>query len=444
MISRILRHGGPGFILFSAFAVETACQVVRTVVLARLLHPSEFGLAVAMALVAAIVEMVSGGGAERFLTYAKDGGRRRVLATMHILWMGRGFGAGLLMLALAWPAAWALDAPHAWQSFAILALAPVLRCAANLRPIQWQRIGRYGPDAAAVMAAALLGVLAAIGGALLFGDHRAMVLSLIVSAAGYATATRIISWRVGRLLAWHPEVARRAMAFGMPLLLNGLALQALGQLDRLFVGILLGAAALGLYSPAMMLLMLPGSLIARVAVSLWQPKLSASLHRQELAAFERRFRTIDLGLAGCAVALSVGWLLGGAFALQLLLGPAYRLDHWTCALLAMGLVWRLGRYSLNLRALALGQTGLITRANLIAAALLPFTALALWLHPQFYVAAAGFAVAELLGYGVTFLLLCRVAPSLPPRILLWWGGAMLLLSASLILAWLGRAGTLPG
>ena len=391
------RSASSGGVVTLAFGLETAAQLLRTLVLARLLPPQEFGLAVTASLLFGIVEIITMGGAERFLIFARHGGSRRTLGVMHSIWLLRGIVAGLLVLGLAWPFAWLVGHPEAAQSFAWLALASALRGLAHLRTIQFQRIGRYWPDASAVIVSNLAGLGVAAAWGWWWRDHSAVVAGLVTSCAVHALVTWLWMGRIPWRPTWHRSTLREALAYGLPLTGNGLALAVLGQVDRLVVAALLGAAVLASYSLAIMMLILPTTLISRVAVPWLQPALSAAWHVDPSGGYRLRFGAVNealilLALLGACVATGLGDAVLG-----LVFGADYRVGDKVFALFGVAFFFRVGRVSFNLAGLAAGHTMALLRANLFAAMTLPVTALALWLAPVLEVAACGFVLAEVVG-----------------------------------------------
>lgn len=437
---RFLRSGA---LVSVAAGAEIGAQALRAVILARLLGPDEFGLAVMASLLSGIVEVVSMGGAERFITFARHGGSRRTLACMHTIWLLRGFVAAGLLLLLAGPFAWMIGRPDAQATFSWLAFAPLLRSAAHLGVVRCQRAGAYRPDAVAALAGSICALAGAALGGWVMADHRAMILSILMQAMAYAVVTHIAARRTAWRLAWHWPTILEALRFGLPLTANGLALQALGQLDRVIVGALLGPRVLATYSPALMILLLPTTLASKIAMPWLQPRLSAAWRQPGHGDFAQQLRIIDRGLALLALLGGIVAAGFGDLVLGLVFGPAYLVGAAVFGLFSVGFVFRMGRVSLNVAGLAIGQTMWLVRANMTAAVTLPVTALALMAWPHMGIAAAGFMLAEATGFLATARLLRRdratatLRPEAPwfgaAAAVLLWGGALAVLDPGI--AW---------
>ncbi len=100
-----------------------------------------------------------------------------------------------------------------------------------LWPEQVQRGHRFGPWAAASVVSSVAGLGAVCAAIWVLHDHRAVVWRLSAQALAMVAATHALAAVPYRLsLAAVP--LQRALRFGVPLMVNGLALAAMAQLDR--------------------------------------------------------------------------------------------------------------------------------------------------------------------------------------------------------------------
>ena len=199
----------------------------------------------------------------------------------------------------------------------------------------------------------------------------------------------------------------------MPLLLNGLALAASFQLDRMVIGAWLGVVELGIYGLCMALFLQPISLLLRLANTALQPRLSQAWHADRLGSFQVLAGQIGrygaaIGAAGAAAAAC----LGAPF-LQHVFGPGYVASDMFLVLLATGgVLMRLCRGALNLLGLAIGRTSDLMISNVAGAAALPITVAAFYVYPHIELA----AFAGLLGEVLTcFVATCHCCGSIAAR-----------------------------
>ena len=395
-------------VMVASLGLEYGSQFGRSMVLARSLAPAEFGLAASMAILLALVDMGTGIGADRYLVQAKDGDTATALAIAHTLTLGRGvLNAGLILL-LAPITASVLHAPGEAGAYAWLAVVPLLRGLEHLWPEQVQRGHRFGPWAAASVASSVAGLGAVCAAVWVLHDHRAVVWGLSAQALAMVAATHALAAVPYRLsLAAAP--LQRALRFGVPLMVNGLALAAMAQLDRLLVGSFLGLAQLGRYSLAVMLFYLPSSLLLRAMVSVFQPRLSACWHAAPESRFPRMFQRVSLGVSLAAVASAVVVCIAGNPLLGLIFGRDLQVGDTFFCVFSLAVYTRFAKNGVNVAGLAMGRTRDLMVANLFGMSGLCVTAAGLMVWPSLVVAAIGAMVGEIAG---TLAAYARLGPML--------------------------------
>ncbi len=390
----------------AAMAVESAAQFARSMLLTRQLGVTEFGIAAAMVTLLTLIEMSTYGGADRYLVQARDGDTREALAVAHTLTVARNIMSAALIALFAYPTAKLLGVPQAAGSFTWLAVIPLLRSFEHLRLEQLQRNHRFGPWAMASAATNLVGLVAVAVAAALLRDHRAVLWGLGTQAVALVLSTHVAAGVRYRFSFAAAPVARAAR-FGMPLMLNGLALAVLGQFDRLAVGTFLGVGQLGRYGLATMIFYVPTALLMRVMITVLQPRLSAAWHRSPLWEFPNMFRQINGGVAGIAALCGAAAAVIGSPLLALLFGPAYAVGDSFFAFFSLGIFFRFARTSVNFGGMAMGRTMDMMLSNVPIALGLLVTIAGLRLAPSLVVAAIGSLVAELIGAVAAFVLIRR-------------------------------------
>src|SRR5271157_94803 len=132
-------------VVSGGLATEYGAQMIRMLVLARLLGPTEFGIVVSLNALYALVHMSTWFGVERFLIQVRDGHRRNWLDVAHTLSFAKGVLGAAILLLLAWPTTWLLSIPDALGSFLSLALVPLLAGPTHMRVQQLQRRHVFWP-----------------------------------------------------------------------------------------------------------------------------------------------------------------------------------------------------------------------------------------------------------------------------------------------------------
>jgi O-antigen/teichoic acid export membrane protein len=271
---------------------------------------------------------------------------------------------------------------------------------------QMQRSGRFLPAAAAEAIGALLGLLASAVAAFVAHDYRAVLWGLGVQAAAAVLLSQLFARGIPYRFSADRRLMRDALRFGVPLLLNGLALAAAFQLDRIVIGAWLGVVELGIYGLWMALFLQPVSLLLRLANTALQPRLSEAWHADRPGSFQvLAWKTgrylAAFGAAGAAVAACAGAPL-----LYRMFGPGYAASDIFLVLLAGGGIFmRLCRGALNLLGLAIGRTTDLMISNIVGAAALPITVAAFYVYPHVESAAFAGLLGEVLTCVVAMLLL---------------------------------------
>jgi O-antigen/teichoic acid export membrane protein len=357
---------------------EFCFRFVRTVILSRLLTPDNLGASVALATILTSCELVTDVGLHHFVIVWANKSPAQSVAVARQLAILR---AGLIAAAIATLAPWIadlLDASGHLFSIRWLAVVPLIRSFTNWRILQIQAEYRYAPQAIANVAAQLGAVIAVIPAVALFHDERAMLASLIIEAVVYVVLSHLLLPRY-RVTSIDPAVRRAAFAFGLPLMVNGVGLLVLSQLDRIIVAHLFGLATLALYSLVLNLAIAPTSPLGQAITSLSLPLLG----RSQADATQSRQASLIVCLAllvsGAAYAVGTGLFLD--LLVPLIYGPHYVVPPAFRALVAVIAWLRIVRLGPNLILLAHSRTNRLTAGNIVAGCgLFIGFLLAIWSH----------------------------------------------------------------
>jgi PST family polysaccharide transporter len=245
--------------LSAARAIQAAATFLALPLLARLLDPSEFGL-VALAMVFVLFTMAfsdAGMGQSLVRTPPED---KAVWSSA--FWM-IGLLAGsltLLLLLIAWPAAWIFGEPRLAPLVVALAPLPLVQGLLSPAIADLQRREQFTQLALAEILGAVTGVAAAIAVALADGGAWALVVQQLaqwaMKAAVVCAATRFRPGFVFKRNGLEPHFRFGRDTAGWSLI-NFFA----RQVDPLVIAKLVGTSALGLYSMAHRLMSLPSYLV---------------------------------------------------------------------------------------------------------------------------------------------------------------------------------------
>lgn len=257
--------------LSAARIFQLAASFVAVPFLARMLTPTDFGLvALAMSMVV-------------FFTYIGDAGLGRSLVRTRaddaLTWSSAHWavvlltiGLGLLILALAWPAASFFGEPRLAAIMAVLALAPVLLGLVEIPAASLLQKEKFQWLAGAEFASAIAGIVVALWLALAGGGAWALVWqhltqrivkAIVVIGACDFRPRLVLSLPT---LAGHLGFARDTLGWSMMTFVSR-------QADTLIVGKFLGAATLGLYNVAVRVMQLPVNIFGGSLNSAIYPRL---------------------------------------------------------------------------------------------------------------------------------------------------------------------------
>ena len=282
-------------------------NVLITAVVARILSPHDFGV-FAVALTAyAIISSVGELGISACLIRA-DLDIDSLAPTVTTISVLSGAVFAVAMAALARPIATAMGAATAVGPIRVLALAVLLL---GIFAVPTSQMGReFKQDKiflanaiAFVPATALLIVMAETGSGALAFAWSMVARQLVVGCVLLVIAPRY----------YRPGLARKALSvifgFGIPLAAANFTNYTLLNIDYLFVGHLLGAAALGIYMLAFTVASWPSGLLGGVINSVSMPAFSRMKHdpallRGSMAASVRAVSLIVMPICGMMIALA--------------------------------------------------------------------------------------------------------------------------------------------
>ncbi|WP_235733887.1 lipopolysaccharide biosynthesis protein [Mycolicibacterium austroafricanum] len=305
---------------YLVFALSKSSTLLMTIVLARILTPTEFGIFALAVLVVNLFDYVKDLGVAAALVQNRR--EWSILAptglTLSVLF---GLAASGLLAATAGIAARALGQPELTHLIRILAVGLAISALSTI-PAAWLRrsmnfSARLMPEfaGAAIKAGLTIGLAAAGYG----------VASLAYGQLAAAVVMTILYWRVAHIrpkLAFDGAVSRELIRFGVPVTAVTLLAYAIYNVDYLAIGERLGATELGLYTMAYRI---PELLVLSLCVVISEVLFSAlsglqddrtrliGHYMQALTVIAALTIPVGIGLAVAAQPL-VGTLYGSAFA----------------------------------------------------------------------------------------------------------------------------------
>jgi lipopolysaccharide exporter len=268
--------------------------LVLGIVLARLLAPEEFGVYAIALTVQAILVTLADLGLSVDLVRADNPARRA--PTVATLSLASGVALALGMTLTADAAAAAMGAPDASGVIVVLSWTLVISGAGVVPYAHLQRDFQQRKLFACSVFEFISGTAVTIGLVLFGMGPMALAIGRVVAQL-VTTSSQFVFARVRPRFAFDSEIARSALAFGLPLAGANLLSWALLTLDNVAIARIAGPAALGFY-------------VLAFNVSSWpMSAIGQAIRGVSLAGFSRASRE-NGGDGGFATALSLSWAAG--------------------------------------------------------------------------------------------------------------------------------------
>ena len=410
MIRKQLLKGGA--VMGMQQVICSGSSFVRTLIVARLVDRTDFGIAATLGMTVALLDMTSDLNAGTLLIQSKDGNEPELQASAQSVGLIRGMGCAAILLAIAYPAAALFSVPQATWAFLCLAMYPLFRAFAHLDTSRLQREMRFKPSAQVEVVSQLVSLLAAWPLAWWLRDYSALLWLMLLQAAVSTAATHWVAERRYRL-AWNRTYIRQLLQFGWPLIINGMLMFAIMQGERLVIGSskqLFPASSytmadLGDFSVALTLTMTGVAALTKIAVTLMLPALAAVQSDQERFGKRYLMTAQVLCVGGACVALL--FILAGKPLVIAFYGSQYVLAGRYIGWLGAAQAVRTVRMSVVLAALAKGDTRNTMMANLARSSGLLGCVAAAALGADLQWVAISALGGELVGWGVSTIMVHR-------------------------------------
>ena len=343
-------------------AITQALSFIRNIIIARLLSPTDMGIAATFAITIMLLEMISNLAVDMILIQAKDGDAPVFQGTAHLYQVFRGLSVGLVIFACAPIITFLFKIPQAEWAFCLLALVPVFR---GFMHLDWKRMQRKMQYRTAVLVELIpqgIVTLAAFPMVIWLGDYSTVLWLVLMQAAMSLLVSHLFSQRAYRL-NWDREYATRLLVFGWPLLINGLLMFGALQGDRLIIGTFYSMKELGVYSVAFSLALTLAAVLTKISTSLFLPLL-ARLQNQQVEFRDRYTFVVQmLALIGGLVALP--FITAGGHLIVLFFGEQYQTSFAFAPWLGVLLGIRIFRLAPTVASLACSDSKNSMYANLL-------------------------------------------------------------------------------
>lgn len=303
--------------------VQQVIRLVVMVVLARLVAPQAFGIVALALVVTELAALLSTVGLGSAVIQRRDLTRTHVAVAFTIT-SGLGLLCAGVLLVLAPAIAGYFDEPRLENVLRVMSIAFVCK---GVHAVPLDLLRRELLFQKVIVMSTFATVVAGTGAvvaALLGAGVWALVVFSVGEAAGALVAVMVLAIRSGVFtprLSLDTRAARELFGFGAQVSAVQILYYAQGNVDNLLVGKVLGSTALGYYSVAYRLMLLPILRVADVVAIVAFPAFSSIQHDtvRLAAALQRGIRAISL----VCFPLSIGTLAAAPLIVGLVFG-----DRW--------------------------------------------------------------------------------------------------------------------
>lgn len=316
--------------------VRILVLLVGTVVLARLLLPSDFGLLAIVASVVALGELVRDFGLSTAASREPNLSRGQ---QSNLFWINSSLGALLTVVAFLFAKPMALIFNEADLETIMRAVSIVFLLAGLSTQFRTElaRKLRFGALAVADTAPVALGLIAALLYAWFDVSYWVLVVQQLTTAmSSLVLAVALARWRPG--LPVRSASVRSLMSFGLGLFGTQSVAYVAKNADNIAIGLVWGPGPLGIYSRAYQLLMMPINQIAAPLTRVAVPVLSRVV---DDAARFGRYLTAGQMLGGVILGIVYGLCAGlGEPLVNIVFGPQWSAMVPIFQILAIGGIFR--------------------------------------------------------------------------------------------------------
>lgn len=373
----------------------------RNLLIARLVSPADFALALTLALSASLVQMMTDVGLDRFVIQDPKGDDPDVLKTVHLANLGRGALISLLLFSASTLIADLFGVSDIYWAYQILAAILLIRAFDNLDTKRMQRHHRFGPDLTVNVVSQAAGLIAGVIAALQIGTFVAMLWAIAAQTICFTLLTHVLAERRYSCGLDRKHVDR-LFVFGWPLVINGFVLFIGSQGDRVLVGSALSLEDLALYGAATTLTGALGVFVIRVIATISLPRLS------ELTDDDTEFATqlVALGVLVLGISVAANFAIGltGKGFVELLFGVRYQLPMHLPIFLGLMVAFWIAQIWPTLVALSKGQTRQVLFVNIFRISGVLLAGLSIAAGGKLVLIAASIATGEALAFLFSYTL----------------------------------------
>ena len=243
--SRVAKAGIWAFLMRT---IIRAAQIIRVIILGRLLSPTDFGLMAIAVITLGMLEVFSQTGYRHALVQQEEDIDEDVDTAWSVEIL-RGTAVAAIVFLGAPLIAGFFDQPDAVPILQVMASVALINGFTNMAIVRWDRELRFDRVFRFQLTQRMTEVLVAIGVALIWPSVWALVIGAVAGSVARVTASFVLEPRRPHFHIIRTQV-RKLTRFGKWIYITNVLSYLTAELDDVLVGRMLGAAPLGLYRMA--------------------------------------------------------------------------------------------------------------------------------------------------------------------------------------------------
>lgn len=359
---------GGASLLAGGSVASYALSFARTLILARVLAKTDFGVAVLLSNALALIETATRMSFGQQVVQSELGDSREFRDSAHAFQLVLGMLGAAVMCAVALATSRLTTWSHLAWPIAALSVVPLAKGFENLDVFRHQRRFNHTPAVLYDLIPQLVVTVLTWPLAVLLKDYRAVLVVLLCKPLLGLIATHVWAIEPYRF-SWGRQHLATMLKFGVPLMLNGVLMFASQYADQFVVAGMLSASGLASYALAFSLASIPWALVVQPATSFMLPMMSRLQNDGML--FRRHYRLSAQLSAVAGLLLTLPLVVSGERMVTLVFGAKYEGTGPVLAVLAATAVLRFLRFPAALASMARGDTRNQLYSNLLRAVSLP-------------------------------------------------------------------------
>jgi len=261
-----------GFWVFSLRITNRFFQFIRTIILARMLAPNDFGVFGIALLLLSMLETFSRTGFGQALIQ-KRGRTEQYLNTAWTVNLIRGFIIAIILFFIARPASVFFDSIESLNIIRVISLVVILQSANNIAVIYFEKELEFHKFFKYRFAATIADVTVAIIAVIILRNVWALVFGLLAGNLVQCIMSYVISPYRPRI-SLDIRKAKELFKYGKWIFLSSMLVFLIIDVDDIFVGKILGATMLGFYQMAYKISNMPSTEVTSVVSTVSFPAYS--------------------------------------------------------------------------------------------------------------------------------------------------------------------------